>query len=193
MAADSEESIRGQYEALGVRDFYATRGGSYRNPHGEIVRQIVFAAVERFSLDLSAVLDLACGSGEATLPLLELGARQIDAVDPYTGEAYRQRTGRTAAPLSFEDVAAGGLAGRRYSLIVCSFALHLASPSRLPALLCQLAQLTRQSGRLLVITPHKRPEIPEPWGWRLAEELLIERVRGRLYRSLIELSDPIDS
>lgn len=187
MAPDSGGGIRGQYESLGVSKFYATRGASYRNPHEEIVRRIIVAAVEERSLDLSAVLDLACGSGEATIPLLELGARRIDAVDPYTGEAYRERTGRSAEPLSFEEVAAGGLAGRCYSLVVCSFALHLASPSRLPVLLYQLAQVTqREVGRLLVITPHKRPEIQEQWGWRLDDELLIDRVRGRLYRCWLD-------
>jgi SAM-dependent methyltransferase len=185
MAQDSRRSIRGEYESLGVQKFYATRGGSYRNPHEERVRQVIRAAVERVALDLSSVLDLACGSGEVTLPLLELGAARIDGVDPYTGEAYRQRTGRAAEPLSFEDIASGALGERSYTLIVCSFALHLVSPSRLPVLLYELARLVNQTGSLLIITPHKRPEIQEQWGWRLDEELLIDRVRGRIYSSLI--------
>lgn len=184
--SDSPDSIRGEYEALGVQIYYQTRGEFYRNPHEEMVRTIIRTIVARSRLDLSSVLDLACGSGEATIPLLELGAARIDALDPYTGEAYRKRTGRTVEPLSFEEVAAGGLAGRSYSLIVCSFALHLVSHSRLPLLLFQLARLAGPDGRLLIITPHKRPEIQEQWGWQLDDELLLDRVRGRLYFSSIE-------
>ncbi|MEK8019262.1 MAG: hypothetical protein VSS75_020515, partial [Candidatus Parabeggiatoa sp.] len=60
-----------------------------------------------------------------------------------------------------------------------SFALHLVQPSRLPTLLYQLSQIAPS---LLVITPHKKPDIKPQWGWTLSQELLIERVRGRLYQ-----------
>lgn len=57
-----------------------------------------------------------------------------------------------AEPHSFEDVAAGALAGRNFTLVVCSFALHLLDESWLPALATQLALV---SDALLILTPHK--------------------------------------
>ena len=173
-------SIRAEYESRGVRGFYAESGGDYRNPHEPQVRRCLAHVVRAWRPDLSRVLDLAAGSGEATLALRELGAGDIDGVDPYTAEAYAARTGRAAEVFTFENVAAGALAGRHYSLIVCSFALHLCEPSRLPAVAQQLALL---GDSLLVLTPHKRPVIRAEWGWELAGEDVVERVRARLYRS----------
>jgi len=173
-----QDSIRGQYERLGVKTFYRRHGAEYTNPHEPVLRDVLRMAVERWRLDLSHVLDLAAGSGEATLILRDLGAAQIDGVDPYTGEAYQARAGQPAEPLSFEDVAAGALAGRRYSLIVCSFALHLAEPSRLPMIAYQLSLV---APALLILTPHKRPVIRPEWGWRLEGEFVEQRVRARLY------------
>lgn len=174
-----DDAIRRRYERHGVEGYYAQHGGEYRNPHERIVRELISAAVQRCSLDLDRVLDLACGSGEATLMLRELGAGEVDGVDPFTGDAYLARTGQPAEGLSFEQVAAGALASRRYNLIVCSFAMHLIDKSRLPGLLAQLALI---ADRLLIVTPHKRPEIKAEWGWTLVHELMIERVRARLLR-----------
>ena len=172
-------SIRGQYERLGVTGFYSEHGDSYANPHETALRGALRAAVERWQPDLSRVLDLACGSGEATLALRDLGAPRVDGIDPYTGAAYLARTGQAAEPLTFEDVAGGALAGRRYSLIVCSYALHLAEPSRLPGIAWALAQV---APALLILTPHKRPVIRAEWGWRLEGEIVVERVRARGYK-----------
>jgi trans-aconitate methyltransferase len=179
-AEDESPAIRHQYEEHGVEGYYAQFGADYRNPHEAVIREVLREAVERWRLDLTQVLDLACGSGEATLVLRELGAGEIDGVDPYTDEAYLARTGKTAENFSFEQIAAGALAGRSYSLIVCSFAMHLIEESWLPALMARLAMI---SSSLLIITPHKRPEIKSDWGWELADEFLIERVRARLYRT----------
>jgi SAM-dependent methyltransferase len=173
-------SIRGEYEQRGVRGFYERAGADYRNPHEPQVRRCLAHVVRTWRPDLSRVLDLAAGSGEATLALRELGAGEIDGVDPYTADAYAARTGRAAERFTFEDVAAGVLVGRHYSLIVCSFALHLCEPSRLPAVAQQLA-LVGES--LLVLTPHKRPVIRAEWGWERAGEEVVERVRARSYRS----------
>ena len=78
-------------------------------------------------------------------------------------------------------MAAGGLEGRAYSLIVCSFALHLLALSRLPRLAYQLSRL---APALLVLTPHKRPELRPDWGWQLSGELRVARVRARLYYAI---------
>ena len=170
--------IRPAYERAGVKGFYERHGARYRNPHEPILGELLARLVRRHALDLRRVLDLACGSGEATLALRRLGAGEVFGIDPYTGAAYRERTGATAEPLTFEAIAGGALAGRQYSLIVCSFALHLVPASRLPGLAYELA---RVSEHLVVLTPHKRPLLKPAWRWRLQDELLVQRVRGRYY------------
>ena len=171
-------AIRHRYEAEGVEGFYAKQGADYRNPHEPVIRRLIAEAVQHWGVDLGSVLDLACGSGEVTLALRECGAGRIDGIDPYTGAAYLKRTGREAECYRFEEIATGVLEGRRYQLVVCSFALHLLDESWLPSLLFHLARIT---DRLLILTPHKRPEINPAWGWNCAGEILIERVRARLY------------
>lgn len=173
------EAIRHQYEQLGARGFYEQHGAEYRNPHEAAIGAVLRVVVPEWRLELTRVLDLACGSGEVTLVLRDLGAEQIDGADPYTGAAFQERTGQSAEALSFEQVAEGALAGRTYSLIVCSFAMHLLPVSRLPELLFRLAELAPQ---LLILTPHKRPELKPAWGWQLTQEMVLERVRARLYQ-----------
>ncbi len=172
--------IRPAYEEHGVTGFYQQFGSSYRNPHETIIQSLLKSVILEWKLDLSSVLDLACGSGEATLVLQELGEK-VSGIDPYTFEAYLERTGLHAEKFSFDDLANGVLEGRSYSLIVCSFALHLVELSKLPMLMFQLAQVT---DTLLILTPHKRPKLKPEWGWNLEQEILEDRVRARLYRTL---------
>ena len=175
------EAIRPQYEQLGAQAFYEQHGADYRNPHEAAIGAVLRAVVPQWRLELTRVLDLACGSGEATLVLRELGAQHIEGLDPYTQAAYLARTGQMAEGFDFAAIAAGALRGRHYSLIVCSFALHLAEASRLPLLTFELSEL---APHLLVLTPHKRPMLKPEWGWRLCEETVIERVRARWYESV---------
>jgi SAM-dependent methyltransferase len=179
VSEETPAAIRTAYEEYGAEEYYRRFGVDYRNPHEPIVREVIRSSVARNGLDLTAVLDLACGSGEATRVVRELGASRVDGVDPFTDQAYLKATGQEAEPFSFEDIAAGALGDRGYSLTVCSFALHLADVSRLPLLAWRLAQI---SEALLVVTPHKRPALRRDWGWELADEVLIDRVRGRCYR-----------
>jgi hypothetical protein len=77
----------------------------------------------------------------------------------YTAPAYLDRTGQTCLPLSFQDLANGGLPTTppKFDLIVCSFALHLVpSPSELFALLYALSE---RADWLVIIAPHKKPEV----------------------------------
>jgi SAM-dependent methyltransferase len=177
-ASWEDTAIRAGYEQYGVEGFYQRFGDSYRNPHERAIRATLKAAVARWELPLDRVLDLACGSGEVTLGLRELGGAVIDGIDPYTQLAYAARTGQIAEPITFEQIVAGAIAGRSYGTIVCSFALHLVAPSRLPALAAQLSLL---STALLVLTPHKRPQLRPEWGWHCVDELVVERVRARYY------------
>lgn len=184
-------SIHDAYVADGARGFYERHGSNYRNPHEPVVHDLIRIATRRWPLDLSHVLDLAAGSGEVTLALASLSpasgqhgesqapSPRISAVDPFTYEAYQQRTGWPCERLTFEQIAQGALRGRTYSLVICSFAMHLVDTSRLPALCWELTQVTPQ---LMILTPHKRPVLREAWGWRLHEEILRQRVRARLYQ-----------
>ena len=180
---------RPAYDEHGVTGFYRQFGASYRNPHETILQNLLKRVALEWKLDLKNVLDLACGSGEATLVLQELGAK-VSGIDPYTFEAYFERTKLEAEPFSFDDIANGILEGRRYSLVVCSFALHLVEISRLPALLYQLAQMT---DTLVILTPHKRPQIKSEWGWKLEAEVLEDRVRARLYKKICHFDQRHDT
>jgi hypothetical protein len=174
------ESIRYQYESRSVRSFYHESGRDYRNPHEPQIQRSLERAVRDWPLNLARVLDLAAGSGEVTLALRKLGAGSIDAIDPFTFEAYERRAGTPAGRETFEQIADGALTGRTYTLIVCSFALHLLEPSRLPRVAYQLSRI---SPALLVLTPHKRPTLRPEWGWNLTHEVLVQRVRSRLYET----------
>jgi SAM-dependent methyltransferase len=175
-------SIRERYASLGADAFYQNEGDDYRNPHEDAIGQLLAQIVPAWNLDLTNVLDLAAGSGEVTLALRELGAKEIVGIDPYTFRAYAQRTGDVAGQLTFAQIATGGLRGRTYSLIVCSFALHLCEPSRLPAVAQELSLIAPS---LLLIMPHKRPVLRPAWGWALTDELVVQRVRGRLFRTTL--------
>ena len=173
-------AIRKGYEEYSVKGFYEKFGDEYRNPHEAAIAQILQISVKNWQLDLHRVLDLACGSGEVTLILKSLGAENIDGIDPYTYNAYLKRTGKNAETYTFEEIADGILNNRYYSLIVCSFALHLVTESRLPVLAYQLSQI---ADAMVIITPHKRPELKAEWGWIGLDEIMVERVRSRLFYS----------
>jgi hypothetical protein len=175
--------VRDQYAGhpLGADGWYRDHGATYRNPHEDAVTAMIERSVRQFPdrYQSGLVLDLAAGSGEVTLALRSCGVDplMIEACDPYTVSAYAARVGSPCSTMSFADVARGDLAGRRYSAVICSYALHLCEPSRLP-LVC--AQLAAVADMLVVITPHKRPEIDAAWGWRLADEYRDGGYRVRL-------------
>jgi hypothetical protein len=177
--AEPFESIHDAYLACGPEKYYRDLGHAYRNPHESIIADLIDQIVPTWPIDCSYVLDLAAGSGEVTLQLLKHDpAMQIDAIDPYTFPAYEHRTGRTCQRLNFQELASGALREKSYSLVVCSFALHLVEPSRLPGLCWELSQI---APRLLILTPHKRPELRPDFGWQLTHQIIHHRVRARLY------------
>ncbi len=172
------ESIRKGYEEYSVKGFYEKFGDNYRNPQELAVRQVIQLAVNKWDLNFTKVLDLACGSGEVTCLLQSLGFFEIDGIDPYTYNAYLKRTGNQAEIYTFEDIESGVLLNRHYSLIICSFALHLVTESRLPLVVYQLSLI---ADLMIILTPHKRPELKSAWGWTLLDEISFNRVRARLY------------
>ncbi|KAI9188990.1 hypothetical protein H9P43_000413 [Blastocladiella emersonii ATCC 22665] len=113
------------------------------------------------------------------------------AADPYTQEAYTARTGRECHDWSFEDVAGGvvdeEMPGTVFDIVVFSFALHLLDASKLFGTLDPLA---RRAKYLVVLSPHKKPDISETTGWALVHEAYSggagnNRVHGRLFQSLL--------
>lgn len=175
-----KKAIRNEYQTYSVQGFYEQFGNEYRNPHESIIKRVIEDSVNKWQLNCDRVLDLACGSGEVTLALQSLGITNIDGIDPYTYNAYCQRTGKQAETYTFEDIATGVLAGRSYSLIICSFALHLVAESRLPLLLYQLGLM---ANTMVIITPNKRPELKIEWGWIFLDEIMIKRVRAWLFQT----------
>jgi len=146
---------------------------------------------------------------------------QIIAADPFTAAAYNHRTNYTCAELSFSDIAEGALPTTSVDIstgsvqdlispddadqterhhiiemVICSFALHLLDDAS--SLFSLLWELSSKARWLVVLTPHKKPEIKPGWGWMKwnidnweessmadsAGELLHERVHCRIYRSL---------
>jgi len=180
---DEEEfAIRHQYEKFGVNGYYSQHGSEYRNPHEDRLKIIVRQLIDKWNIQSTdRVLDLACGSGEITLILRQLNFQSINGIDPYTSEAYEKRVGQPIhGKWTFEQIADGCLeaANESYDVIICSFAAHLISPSYLPLVMIQLRFIAK---KLIILTPHKRPQILPEWGWLLQDEFVYERIRARLY------------
>ena len=200
--SEDELAIRNEYAAHldGADGYYREFGGHYRNPHEQGVAAMV-ARIPSLYPDLvwpnASLLDLACGSGEVTLALLGLNTglprNQITACDPYTGAAFAARTkshaatrpGMIAETWSFADIANGALEGLHFDLVVCAYALHLCEASWLPLVCMALANASK---RLVIITPHKRPELQPWWGWTLRGEYRDPAYRIRLRAYDLEIT-----
>lgn len=177
------DSIRDQYKKFGVKNFYAFHGGEYKNPHEPAIRKSILYIYQNWGLDFSGVLDMACGRGEITKILKDIGIKNIDAVDPYLSDEYEKETGNNCMKMSFDDIMKGSIKHNSYSLVICSYALHLLDYSKLPFFLFSLGESTDD---LLLIGPHKNPPIKETWGWALEKEVVIDRVRSRYFKSTMK-------
>lgn len=83
------------YNTIGVKEFYEQEGSQYNNPHKYDIERILRKKLGKENSILKhnhKILDLACGSGEVTKPLLSFGYKNIIGVDPYTSEAYTSNT-----------------------------------------------------------------------------------------------------
>ncbi len=145
--------IRKEYEDLGVDGFYKKSGWHYTNPHEPQIAILLEQNKEQINYDNA--LDFCCGSGEVTATLTKMGFENTTGSDPYTRQAFQKRTGKKALSLTFEEVIRKGLP-QKYSAVIASFALHLCPPEKLYPLAMQIFESTTQ---LVVITPHKRPQL----------------------------------
>lgn len=188
------------YEAMGPQAYYASHGASYRNPHEPAIAAALILALTEWSELLSPlrhVLDLACGSGEASLAfkswLVGRDARftgnmdsgpHLEAADPHTNLAYERRVGSAAHKWSFEDISSGLFEreGLTWDAVLCSYALHLLDEQTLHSTLRAIA---RSSRFLIVLTPHRRPTDAAVCrsGWTQVGALTLHHVRLRIYRS----------
>lgn len=172
------DSVRSKYQKYGVSNFYQWYYDQYSNPHEPIIHKSILFVNDNWEADFTKVLDLACGKGEVTKILTKLGYKNVDAVDAYSCEYYEKETNKKCHTVSFNDIIDGQLDNEHYTIIICSFALHLLETSKLPTFLYKLAQISDQ---LLILSPHKRPEIKDEWGWTLQNEMTIDKVRTRLF------------
>jgi len=171
-------AIRNRYAEKGVAAYYREEGARYANPHFEQVRQLLIRNADR--LDYRRAFDFCCGAGEVSSVVRELGYPPPVAADPYTQAAYRQRNDAPCLPFSFDDVIRGALNGHGpFSSVICSFALHLCPPRQLFPLVFQLFQTAPQ---LVIITPHKRPDLSGLQGVRLAFSDEVPTQRGKAVR-----------
>lgn len=185
--------MRQAYGEKGVEGFYKENGVSYRNPHFTSIVKVLQVMIRKHVELINGVsspvrfLDLACGSGEASIAfkgicdILSIDT-EIVGVDPFTAKAFEDRTGMKALVYTFQDISDGCLSSHSFDICICSFALHLLDDSKLFSTLYELASICTT---LIVLTPHKRPLIKQTYGWDLIDEIVVERVRGRLYKSLL--------
>jgi len=169
--------IRPLYDEHGAEGYYRAYGDQYENPHLPEIQALLERNFER--LDCSGtVLDFAAGGGEVSSKLQQLGAPQIVGCDPFTYALFERKTGLPCLKDSFKDVVRAGISGQ-YSLMVSSFALHLCPLKDLFSLSWNLLQA---APLLVVITPHKRPELEKIPGIELVWEDAVETVRGKKVR-----------
>ncbi|GAA6012935.1 hypothetical protein JCM10207_008385 [Rhodosporidiobolus poonsookiae] len=137
----------------------------------------------------------SCSSSPSSAPPLPRPTLHIVAADPYTQPAYEQRTGRPCLPLSFSDVAAGGLPppsaavsrggstegageggekagedegeGEQDELYDLVVVSFALHLVESPSeLWALLAELAKRARWLVVTAPHKKPDIKPTWSWR---------------------------
>ena len=171
------KAIRPLYEAYGAEGYYTAFGETYANPHFPEIAALLEKNLARFNCS-GGVLDFAAGGGEATQVLRRLGVTEVTGCDPFTHALFEKNTSLPCLQLTFKDVIRHGLPAT-YSLIISSFALHLCPPKELFPLAWQLLQA---APLLVVITPHKRPELETLTGIELAWQDFVTTERGKKVR-----------
>jgi hypothetical protein len=172
-----EKKIRPLYDQYGADGYYRAFSDSYENPHFPQICALLQRNLHRIETS-GGVLDFSAGGGEVSRVLVEAGLHGISGCDPYTHALYQRNTGRPCLSLSFKDVIRAGLPGT-YSVIISSFALHLCPEKELFPLVWKLFEAAPQ---LVILTPHKRPELEQLAGVTLLWQDVIENERGKKVR-----------
>ena len=171
------QKIRPLYDEHGAEGYYREFSDAYENPHLPEISALIARNFNRFDCS-GTVLDFAAGGGEVATALLQLGVKNILGCDPFTFALFERKTGMTCLQLSFKDVIRDGLPGQ-YTTIISSFALHLCPLKDLFSLCWNLFQTAPV---IVIITPHKRPELEKIPGIQLLWEDAVETVRGKKVR-----------
>ncbi len=171
------KAIRPLYEQHGAAGYYRDHADTYQNPHFPEIKNLLIRNLGRFDCS-GPVLDFAAGGGEVTQVLRQSGVLDITGCDPFTFNLYEKNTGRPCLQASFKDVIKNGIEGQ-YSLIISSFALHLCPPKDLFSLVWNLFAA---APLLVILTPHKRPELENLPGVELAWEDFVTTERGKKVR-----------
>lgn len=169
-------SIREAYQKTGVEKFYKTYGEQYQNPHELNIHQHLAFWLKKHPELFSNVLDLCCGSGEVSDFLLNIPQCHFEGCDPFTYQAYKKRLKKDCYQFSFKDLSKERCFYKKYSLIICSFALHLCPQSLLPNV---LYHLSLNADHLLIISPHKKPDIK--YHWRNTENEYFLKIHSKLF------------
>lgn len=167
------KSIREYYEELGSDEFYKLHCNDYNNPHYDTIKKIINEIKPFIG---NNVCDLCCGGGEISKCLPD---KNILGVDPFTYELYEKNTKNKCLRLTFKDIANGKLTDKKFDTIICSYALHLCEESMLSIVLWQLRQST---DKLIIISPHKRPDCNNISGWMLEYELKENKTTAKIYK-----------
>lgn len=187
-SALSFKAIRNEYADLGVEGYYRNHGDVYENPHFPYIQQLLEQNQHR--IDYSKTLDLACGGGEVTLILRGLGFDDTVGCDPFTYPLFEKNTGKECLTFSFEDIIKGVLSNNnttnyQFTTTISSFAMHLCPEKQLFPLVAQLFLCTKN---IVIITPHKRPELEKLANVQLLFEdfVLTERGKKVFLKSYVE-------
>ncbi len=190
-----KKAIRTEYAEKGVEEYYKTHADVYENPHFPYIKSLLQQNQHR--IDYAQVLDFSCGGGEVTLILSELTLSDKDSspkkkdnrflgCDPFTFKLYEKNTGYRCLPLSFEDVIKSKMTllvasyprndNDPFSAIICSFGMHLCPDKQLYSLVYQLFMYSKN---IIIITPHKRPQLEKLSGVELVFDDFVLTDRGK--------------
>lgn len=176
------DSVRIGYKQLGIDKYYELHKNDYYNPHADKIEYLLTKYITEYDIGKN-ILDLCCGSGEVTKIIVKsMGDYNIEGLDKYTYDLYTKNTGLECLKMDFKDIVCGALKNKRYDTIICSFAMHLCEQSMLSMLLYQLSKI---SDTLIILTPHKRPEIKQWWKLEYSEKY--DGVTLRVYKSRNEM------
>ena len=173
-----------QYQTYGVEKYYVQFATSYSNPHLPQIKTLL--DTNQCRIRTQRILDLAAGSGEVTQMFPE---KNIIGCDPFMFEVYTKQTGKICLRYSFEDIIKGDLSDQQFSSIICSFAMHLCDPHKLSALVYMLSLSTKQ---IVIITPHKRPNLEGLHGFKLifSDKALTKKGKGVFLKVYENMSKP---
>jgi hypothetical protein len=183
-----KKAIRDEYAEKGVEAFYKSHADVYENPHFKYIKALLEQNQHR--IDCSKVLDFCSGGGEVTLILRGLlgehfNNENILGTDPFTTKLYKKNTDCACLPYNFEEVIKGRLTKKLgynpeeepiFTAIICSFAMHLCPEKQLYPLVSQLFLLSKN---IVIITPHKRPQLEDLTGVQLTFEDFVLTEKGK--------------